>query len=164
MLWAKAYETKVTLVGKYPKFEVKNKMAKKNDKKDEKKPVIKTARCNLCRGTGKTKPPGLGWSYETCSYCRGRGSYEYEVKKRCFVATAVYGSEMSPEVILLRQYRDEILLQTSLGNLFINFYYFISPPIALWIKDKLLLKRTVRKGLDFFVNTVVSKSLRKEKQ
>ena len=48
----------------------------------------------------------------------------------CFIATAACGSEMSNDFRLLKKFRDNYLLKTSPGRLFVNFYYRISPPIA----------------------------------
>lgn len=48
----------------------------------------------------------------------------------CFIATAVYGSSYVDEVMVLRDFRDNWLLKYSLGNAFVKFYYWISPPIA----------------------------------
>lgn len=51
----------------------------------------------------------------------------------CFVATAVYGSPLAPEVEIFRQFRDETLLKSKIGEAFVEFYYLFSPPIAGFI-------------------------------
>jgi hypothetical protein len=52
----------------------------------------------------------------------------------CLIATAAYGSEMSPQVQQLRELRDNTLLKTESGtafmNTFNNIYYSFSPTIA----------------------------------
>lgn len=64
--------------------------------------------------------------------------------KGCFIATAVYGNELANEVITLKLFRDEHLLQNKIGRAFVKFYYFISPSIADYIKQKLYLKIFLR--------------------
>jgi hypothetical protein len=51
----------------------------------------------------------------------------------CFIATAAYGSYLDPHVKVLRNFRDEVLLQNRLGTAFVKFYYKHSPPIADYI-------------------------------
>jgi hypothetical protein len=53
----------------------------------------------------------------------------------CFVATAAYGSYDHPHVRILRQFRDEVLLPTSTGRLFVHQYYSASPPMADWLRE-----------------------------
>jgi predicted outer membrane repeat protein len=53
----------------------------------------------------------------------------------CFIATAAYGSYMEPQVITLRQFRDEHLLTNKLGTKFVEAYYQYSPPIANYIAE-----------------------------
>jgi hypothetical protein len=61
----------------------------------------------------------------------------------CFIATAVYGSPIAPEVLFLRRFRDEILLPSKLGSLLVDGYYYLSPPLAALIsKTKLLRSAT----------------------
>lgn len=69
----------------------------------------------------------------------------------CYIATAVYGSYEAPEVLRLRKYRDHVLLQTALGRSFVNVYYYLSPPIADWLRNATPVNRAVRSILDRFV-------------
>lgn len=48
----------------------------------------------------------------------------------CYIATAVYGSYDCPEVWVLRRYRDNILLQSWYGKIFVRIYYAISPTVV----------------------------------
>ena len=56
-------------------------------------------------------------------------------KGMCFIATAVYGTPMAPEVIVLCRFRDEVLLLSRAGRLFVKLYYLLSPPCARFIAD-----------------------------
>ena len=53
----------------------------------------------------------------------------------CFIATAAYGSYLDPHVMVLRQFRDNILLTNSPGRAFVKFYYANSPVIAQIISE-----------------------------
>lgn len=55
------------------------------------------------------------------------------MKKGCFIATACYGDYDTPEVLRLRQYRDQTLSASLPGRLFIRLYYLLSPPLAHWL-------------------------------
>ena len=70
-----------------------------------------------------------------------------EKTKGCFIATACYGDYDAPEVKMLRNYRDEKLLHTRSGRIFVKFYYFISPSIARQLDKSDSIKRFVRSQL-----------------
>lgn len=60
---------------------------------------------------------------------------------KCFIATATYGSELSPEVKLLRNLRDKKITTTSAGRSFMltfnSFYYSFSPQVAYVIASNI---------------------------
>jgi hypothetical protein len=62
----------------------------------------------------------------------------------CFIATAVYGSYLDPHVMVLRSFRDNILLTNRFGAAFVRFYYATSPAVAAVIADSSLLRAIVR--------------------
>jgi hypothetical protein len=68
----------------------------------------------------------------------------------CLIATATYGSELSPQVQFLREFRDNTVLTTFSGSSFMTvfneFYYSFSPNIASHIIRNPLL-RDIMKGV-----------------
>jgi len=62
----------------------------------------------------------------------------------CFIATAAYGSYLDIHVDTLRDFRDEYLMASSIGQSFVTFYYRHSPPIAQFISEHAYLKPLVR--------------------
>ena len=69
----------------------------------------------------------------------------------CLIATATFGSEMAPQVQLLRELRDNIVLQTESGTSFMvgfnQFYYSFSPAIADYERENPAFKETVKLAL-----------------
>ena len=63
------------------------------------------------------------------------------------IATAAFGSNMTTEVLILRSWRDEILLSNNIGKNFVQAYYTISPPIANVIRKSKILRKIVAKTL-----------------
>ena len=53
--------------------------------------------------------------------------YKIEIRDRkksgCFVATAVYGDIDAPQVQVLREFRDDVLMRNEVGRTAVNFYY-----------------------------------------
>jgi len=67
--------------------------------------------------------------------------------RRCFIATAAYGTPMAPQVQRLREFRDRYLLTNSAGQAFVALYYHVSPPVANVIAGSEVLRAIVRVGL-----------------
>ncbi len=65
----------------------------------------------------------------------------------CFIATAAYGSYLHPQVQLLRNFRDDYLLNNAPGRAFVAFYYRHSPPAADFIARHPLLRGITRVAL-----------------
>ncbi len=72
----------------------------------------------------------------------------------CFIATAVYGSYECAEVVILRRFRDTVLLKTSAGCLLVQCYYRLGPSMAAWLKRKPLARRFTKFFLDLAVDIV----------
>ena len=66
----------------------------------------------------------------------------------CLIATASYGSELTPQVQLLREIRDNTVLQTQAGTSFMDgfnhFYYSFSPTIADYERENFVFKEAVK--------------------
>ena len=69
----------------------------------------------------------------------------------CLIATATYGSEMAPQVQMLREIRDNQLMNTESGTAFMstfnNVYYSFSPAIADMERENPMFKEVVKAGL-----------------
>ena len=72
----------------------------------------------------------------------------------CFVATAAYGSDMAPEVALLRRFRDERMVHSPLGQLAVASYYALSPSLSTVIADSDELRSLSRDALRPIVGAV----------
>ena len=66
----------------------------------------------------------------------------------CLIATAVYGTELAPQVQLLREVRNNVLSSTGSGTAFMagfnEFYYTFSPTVADWERQNPLFKESVK--------------------
>jgi len=66
----------------------------------------------------------------------------------CLIATAAFGSELSPQVQFLREIRDNTVLQTESGSAFMagfnQFYYSFSPTIADYERENPTFKEAVK--------------------
>jgi len=66
----------------------------------------------------------------------------------CLIATAAFGSELSPQVQFLREIRDNTILQTESGTIFMagfnQFYYSFSPTVADYERENTTFKEAVK--------------------
>ena len=66
----------------------------------------------------------------------------------CLIATAAFGSELAPQVQLLREIRDDIVLQTKSGSIFMTgfnqFYYSFSPAVSDYERENTTFKEAVK--------------------
>jgi hypothetical protein len=65
----------------------------------------------------------------------------------CFIATAAYGSPTAEQIDLLREFRDIVLLRSTVGSQSVALYYRLSPPMADLIAGNELLTTLVRELL-----------------
>jgi len=76
----------------------------------------------------------------------------------CLIATATYGSELAPQVQQLREIRDDIVLGTNSGAVFMSafnsFYYTFSPTIADWERQNPAFKEAVKIAITPMIATL----------
>ena len=76
----------------------------------------------------------------------------------CLIATATYGSEMSQQVQILRELRDNQLLQTEPGTVFIgmfnDIYYSFSPTIADMEREHPMFKEAVKLAITPMISSL----------
>jgi len=76
----------------------------------------------------------------------------------CLIATATYGSELSPQVQQLRELRDNKLLRTESGTNFMNsfneFYYSFSPIIADYERENPMFKEVVKVAITPMITSI----------
>jgi len=76
----------------------------------------------------------------------------------CLIATAAFGSELAPQVQLLREVRDNVLFGTSSGTAFMsafnNVYYSFSPTVADWERDNPAFKELVKTTITPMLSTL----------
>lgn len=65
----------------------------------------------------------------------------------CFVATAAYGHRMEPDVVALRKFRDQHLVNYALGRAFIRVYWVIGPVMARKVSREGMTGKVLRFGL-----------------
>jgi hypothetical protein len=76
-----------------------------------------------------------------------RANFEGAGSGCCCVATAAYGTPMTEEIQILRDFRDAYLLTNPVGKGLVEFYYSVSPPMAEFITEHPSLKPVARVGL-----------------
>ncbi|QUC64593.1 peptidylprolyl isomerase [Nitrosopumilus sp. K4] len=86
----------------------------------------------------------------------------------CLIATATYGSEMAPQVQLLREIRDSKVMSTESGASFMagfnQFYYSFSPYVADYERENPVFKEMVRIGITPMLSTLSIMSMADSEQ
>lgn len=84
-----------------------------------------------------------------------RTGEKYKVPgESCFIATEVYGDINTPEVTLLRKFRDEELERTQVGRFFVRTYYKFGPYAARFLRRHAGIKRMTKKALNLVVKVI----------
>ncbi len=76
----------------------------------------------------------------------------------CLIATAAFGTELAPQVQLLREVRDNVLFSTGAGTTFMagfnEFYYAFSPAVADLERQSPLFKEVVKTAITPMLSTL----------
>jgi hypothetical protein len=65
----------------------------------------------------------------------------------CFIATAAYGTSTAEQLDVLREFRDSVLLESTVGSRLVDLYYQMSPPVADFISENSFVRTLVRELL-----------------
>ena len=94
------------------------------------------------------QPIPLETTYFTLNVGEGQPIQENNEGGGCLIATAAFGSEMSPQVQQLREIRDNVVMQTSSGKIFMTgfnqVYYSFSPYVADYERENPVFKEVVK--------------------
>ena len=95
------------------------------------------------------------YSYTT-SYNKSSSTPPPNTKKNegCYIATMAYGDYDHPQVICLRKYRDEVMMPSYLGRIFVKVYYFVSPILVFFLKNHKTTNMYIRKILDKLIRNI----------
>jgi hypothetical protein len=77
-----------------------------------------------------------------------------KTKDACYIATMAYGNYDHPQVMVLREFRDEVLSKSQFGKWFIKTYYHYSPKMVDKMINKKVLNTLIRKGLNQFIKLI----------
>jgi hypothetical protein len=80
--------------------------------------------------------------------------YKSGEKSNCFIATAAFGSPIHKKVMVLKNFRDRVLLTNTPGRAFVSWYYRTSPPVADYIRSHSAAKIAVRASLFPLIFTI----------
>ena len=76
----------------------------------------------------------------------------------CLIATATYGTELAPQVQKLREIRDNKLLQTKSGSIFIegfnSLYYSFSPTVADYERENPYFKEGIKLAITPMISSL----------
>ena len=96
---------------------------------------------------------GTGWNdgaevqFDEIGFWPPGGGFWDRLRDACFIATAAYGTETASQLDILRDFRDQVLLDSTLGSRFVMAYYRVSPPVADFIAKSDFLRAVVREVL-----------------
>ncbi len=105
------------------------------------------------------KFPGAPGSKELSDFLNGNKAIRQESPEKagCFIATAIYGDPLCPEVEALRRWREEHLRNKLFGGCVIGLYNTVGPCLAEFVKRHGRLKKPFRA----FFETLIKKQNRR---
>ena len=84
----------------------------------------------------------------------------------CLIATAAYGTELAPQVQMLREIRDNTLFSTASGTAFMSgfntLYYSFAPTVSDWERENPMFKEAVKVMITPMLSTLSIMSLADE--
>ena len=84
----------------------------------------------------------------------------------CLIATATYGTELAPQVQMLREIRDNTLFSTASGTAFMSgfntLYYSFAPTVSDWERENPMFKEAVKVMITPMLSTLSIMSLADE--
>ena len=105
---------------------------------------------NQFKDTGLNR--GTNYSYQVIAVNQDGLESDPEIisqrTNECLIATATFGSDLSPQVQQLREIRDLVVLETDSGSSFMGvfnqIYYSFSPTVAQWERENEIFKETIK--------------------
>ncbi len=79
-----------------------------------------------------------------------------DMGKPCFVATAVYGDALHPEVVVLRAWRDTVLVKSRPGQQFVRIYGVVGPFLAAVVGRSQYAKYVCRRLISVVVRCLIT--------
>lgn len=84
----------------------------------------------------------------------GRSSGGSSGSSGCYIATMAYGDYDHPQVMILRQFRDDVLDKSAFGKWLIKTYYQYSPKLVERLKNQRTVNIIIRKALNQFIKLI----------
>jgi len=103
---------------------------------------------DMLKGGGKTTRQSVTTDIKT-----GAGNMRIESKSgaTCFVATASYMDPAHPDVVFLRSFRDNFLVNYEIGIKFIRLYWTYGPTLATYVSKREFVRRISKSTLQVLV-------------
>ena len=110
-------------------------------------------RIDLAIGEGQVPPPVVTPPKETTT-----PPPTSTTPKQCLIATAAFGSELAPQVQMLRETRDNVVMQTQSGAAFMtafnSVYYSFAPTVADWEIQNPVFREVVKTSITPLITTL----------